>query len=172
LHVTGRDVEERELALRFDAALGTWALLGDAQEWAMSDTRRRIVEALRESPAMRPKEIADAIGADHAVVKHLVRRMVNARQLTTDGKGHYMYPVHSVHSVHPQPEYEGGARGEQSERVDDRHREALDRRSDDRQDAQGSFGALAVCGGCGSASFYRAPSGRVLCPGCKGEGAS
>lgn len=33
LCITGRDVEERELALRFNAAAGTWALLGVTCKW-------------------------------------------------------------------------------------------------------------------------------------------
>ncbi len=41
LHITGRDVEEQDLALRFDGGNGTWTLLGDAAEWALSETRRR-----------------------------------------------------------------------------------------------------------------------------------
>jgi hypothetical protein len=35
LHVTGRDVLEQELALRFAAEVGTWTLLGDAAEYAI-----------------------------------------------------------------------------------------------------------------------------------------
>ena len=33
LHVTGRDVEEQELALSFDKDTGRWAILGDADEY-------------------------------------------------------------------------------------------------------------------------------------------
>ena len=101
LHVVGRDIEEQELALNFDAHIGTWALLGDAEEWRMSETRRQIIEAIREADqALRPKQIADEAEADYGVVKHLVRRMVDDGQLITDGKGFYSLPLHSIHHVH------------------------------------------------------------------------
>jgi RecA-family ATPase len=120
LQVTGRDVEEQELALRFASEAGTWALLGDAREWAMSETRRKILEALRGAPAMKPKQIADEIDADHGVVKHLVRRMVDDGQLDTDGNGYYMAPSTAFTSfTHSPKEGDRGSsseRGEQSER--------------------------------------------------------
>jgi hypothetical protein len=101
LHATGRDIEERELALNFDAQIGTWALLGDAEEWRMSETRRQIIEAIREADqALRPKQIAEEAEADYGVVKHLVRRMVDDGQLITDGKGFYSLLLHSIHHVH------------------------------------------------------------------------
>jgi Bifunctional DNA primase/polymerase, N-terminal/AAA domain/Primase C terminal 1 (PriCT-1) len=56
LHITGRDVEERELALRFAAEVGTWELLGDAEEHDLSKTRgegRRREDALGGARACR-----------------------------------------------------------------------------------------------------------------------
>jgi len=96
LHVTGRDVEEQELALRWQSDIGTWSLLGDASEWRMSETRRQILEAIRHaSQPLKPKQIADEADADYGVVKHLVRKMVDDNQLATDGKGsYYLEPVH------------------------------------------------------------------------------
>jgi hypothetical protein len=43
LLVTGRDVEERELAMSFSAHVGTWTLLGKACEWSMSESRRKVL---------------------------------------------------------------------------------------------------------------------------------
>lgn len=118
LYVTGRDIEEAEYALSFDATRGTWTLLGDADEWSMSSERRAIVDAVRAAGALKPKELAEASGVDYGVVKHLVRRMVDADQLDTDGAGTYLPPaVHPVHPIHPdelQSEH-----GEQSERGDE-----------------------------------------------------
>jgi hypothetical protein len=107
-HVTGRDVSEQSLALKFEPGLGVWSLLGDAREWAMSESRRKILEALKSEGPMRPKQIADETGVDHDVVKHLVLKMVDEGDLDTDGRG--VYAIHSVHRVHPSP-----AIGEQSE---------------------------------------------------------
>ena len=91
LQVTGRDVEEQELALKFDPTLGTWNLLGDAREWAVHESRRKILEAVRDARRpIGPKEKAEESEVDYAVVKHLVRRMEADNQLSGDGKGAYL----------------------------------------------------------------------------------
>lgn len=94
--ITGRDVEEADHPLAFDSKIGTWTLLdGPASDYEVSDERRRIIAAVRETPGLSPKAIADASGVKHDVVKHLVRTMVDAGQLETDGAGHYSEPPHS-----------------------------------------------------------------------------
>lgn len=108
LKVTGRDVEEAEHALDFDAHRGTWKLLdGPASDYTLSTERRAIVAAVRDTPGITPKAIADAAGVKYDVVRQLVRKMVDDGQLDTDGGGHYLpvndpplLLVHSIHSVH------------------------------------------------------------------------
>lgn len=91
--VTGRDVEERELALDFDAATGTWLLLdGPAVMHDVGDTRRALLEALAGSEPMTPAELAKATGLDHDLVRQTVRRMDADGQLATAGKGRYRDP--------------------------------------------------------------------------------
>jgi hypothetical protein len=99
LKVTGRDIEEAEYALNFAADIGTWQLLdGPASDYEQSDERRRILNAVRECHGIGPKAIADVSGVKYDVVKHLVRKMIDADQLDTDGSGRY-FPVHrSLHS--------------------------------------------------------------------------
>ena len=46
LHITGRDVQEQELALRFAADAGTWELLGLAAEHDLHETRKTILETV------------------------------------------------------------------------------------------------------------------------------
>lgn len=100
LRVTGRDVEEAEYALTFDASLGAWSLLdGPAAHWMVSDERRRILEAVTTTEGLGPKAIAEASGVSYDVVRHLVRKLVDEGLLDTDGNGHY-FPLHSVHTVH------------------------------------------------------------------------
>jgi hypothetical protein len=91
LKVTGRDVDETAHALRFGADLGTWQRLpGPAEDYLLGDTRAAILAAVRETPGARPRQIADATGLDHDLVRQNVRRMANAGQLDTDGNGHYL----------------------------------------------------------------------------------
>jgi hypothetical protein len=91
LKVTGRDVQEAEYALELDVSAGKWTMLdAPAGEVGLSDARQQILAVLREADAaLTPKEIARRSGVTYDVVRRLVRRMAEARQLATDGGGHY-----------------------------------------------------------------------------------
>jgi RecA-family ATPase len=100
LHATGRDIEEQELALRFHADEGHWALLGEAREYAMSSERRAILTHLQEvGTARTPKEIADALKGKRGSIRHLVRKMHDEGLLQSDRTGTY-----TVHTIHNTPE--------------------------------------------------------------------
>jgi predicted transcriptional regulator len=90
LSVTGRDVEEQELALSMDPRTMRWASRGDAADFRMSHERRQIVETLIAlgRPAA-PKEIAELVGRQrHAVNKSLLL-MVSQGQLEWLAGGKY-----------------------------------------------------------------------------------
>jgi hypothetical protein len=94
LHLTGRDVTEQELALRFDRITGGWTLLGDAKEFALGETRRVILEALRAHGSLTPKQASDVTGLEHELCKKTLQRMFGDRQVTAT-KGTYT-PVPAV----------------------------------------------------------------------------
>jgi hypothetical protein len=77
LHVTGREIEEEaELALRWDADLASWTLVGDAEEYRRSKEQGEILKVLRESPEwMAPKEVAEILGKNASTVRTLLRKM-------------------------------------------------------------------------------------------------
>lgn len=90
LHLTGRDVEEAEHALKFTAAIGTWELLeGSALEHTLSGTRAAIYGWLQANGSATPKQLADALGLEWATVRQTCGRMIDAGQLDTDGNGLY-----------------------------------------------------------------------------------
>jgi hypothetical protein len=91
LHVTGREIEEEaELALRWDADLASWTLVGDAEEYRVSQERQDIVRVLVEAgEPMTPKEVAEFLDKSANTVKYLMWRMSKDGQLTTVGKGRY-----------------------------------------------------------------------------------
>lgn len=94
LHITGRDVQEDKRALSWEADLGAWKLLdGPAEDYALHDTRRTVLQLLREQDGLTPKAIADTLALDYELVKKTVQRMVTDQQLDTDGAGHYFPPV-------------------------------------------------------------------------------
>jgi hypothetical protein len=59
LHVTGRDIETQEIAMKFED--GIWSVIGTAQEVALSEERRSVLNLLAENGAMSPKTIAECL---------------------------------------------------------------------------------------------------------------
>jgi hypothetical protein len=100
LHITGRDVEEATYALKFVADTGAWQLLeGPAAEHVLADTRAAILATVRQTPGIRPRQLANAAHLEYELVKKTMQRMVDAGQLDTDGNGHYFLPVPTVPGV-------------------------------------------------------------------------
>jgi hypothetical protein len=116
LHVTGRDVDENEYALSFNAELGAWQMLdGPAEDHQVGETRATILRFLRATPGSTPKTIADGVGLAYANVKRTCQRMLADGQLAADTGGRYRVPgVPPVPGV-PQPalssENEGDSTG-------------------------------------------------------------
>ncbi|NGO09291.1 AAA family ATPase [Streptomyces sp. HC44] len=93
LHVTGRDVDEAEYALSFQAASGAWHLLdGPVSDHTVGDTRAAILRHVRANPGAKPKDIAgDLPQVDIDTIRRTCSRMAADGQLTRDGSGRY-YP--------------------------------------------------------------------------------
>lgn len=77
LHVAGKDVEEeREHALTWDANLTNWTLVGDAQDFRMSDQRREIRAAmLGLSRPVTTAEVANKVDKDYQATRYLMVKM-------------------------------------------------------------------------------------------------
>jgi hypothetical protein len=101
LFVDGRDVEEPgEYALRWDAQLTAWQLLGDAEEYRIGETRAKILRALADAApdAMSPTDIAIEVNESIDNVKQTLRRMDKDGQIKKVGHGKYCHFSHSVTS--------------------------------------------------------------------------
>jgi hypothetical protein len=100
LHVPGREIEEKtELALRWDADLASWALVGDAEGYRLSNERQQLLRALQNAEAlMSPKEIAEAADKTVGSVKVLLGEMVKAGQVTNPTYGKYGLPSPNPYS--------------------------------------------------------------------------
>ncbi|WP_255954612.1 AAA family ATPase [Streptomyces odontomachi] len=89
LHVTGRDVDEAEYALRFYAEAGAWQLLeGPATDHTLNDTRATILRYVRAHPGAKPKQIADDTGLASDLVRQTCARMANDVQLIRKDGGY------------------------------------------------------------------------------------
>jgi RecA-family ATPase len=90
LHVAGRDVEARELALEFNSYDGSWKLLGDAEKYRTTAQRRAIIDYLAEAgEPKRTSEIAKALGKNHSTTRGLCSKMLKDRQLVQPERGLY-----------------------------------------------------------------------------------
>ena len=89
LAVTGRDVEERELALTRDPNIG-WVLLGDAAQYRLSEERSEVLRVLREAGRpLTPTEAAPLLRKTPNTAKYLLWQMSRDGQLRVDGHGRY-----------------------------------------------------------------------------------
>ena len=92
LAIDGRDVEEpTELALRWDADIASWSLMGDAEEFRMSEERRGIVDLLRRvGEPLGPKDIAQVLGRNYGAVRVMLSEMVKDGLLASPSRGKYI----------------------------------------------------------------------------------
>jgi hypothetical protein len=104
LVVDGRDIEEpSELALRWDAEIASWSLMGDAEEYRKSEERRRILELLeRFDEPMWPKEIAEALGKNRSTTRVLLANMKQDGQVEDTGRGYTAAHDHKQDKQHKQ----------------------------------------------------------------------
>lgn len=99
LHVDGRDIENpTELALKFDQNAATWAIVGDAKEYRLSEQRRAIIRVLETADEhLSPKEITEILNAkgvniSYGAVRELLSQMVKDGQVKNQGRGQYVLP--------------------------------------------------------------------------------
>ena len=94
LHVDGRDIERpAELALKFDGEAATWAIVGDAEEYRMSEGRRAILRVLENADEpLSPRDIADMTEANPGATREMLSQMVRAGQVKNLGRGAYVLP--------------------------------------------------------------------------------
>lgn len=96
LNVTGRDIEERELALSFTHE-ALWVALGPAADVRMSQERREVLEVLRSwDAAMKPTQIAKELGKNPVTVRRLLQMMKSEGQVHTGPKSGSFLPGPSV----------------------------------------------------------------------------
>jgi hypothetical protein len=104
LVVDGRDIEEpAELALRWDAEIATWSLLGDAEEYRQSEERRKIIELLtRMGEPMSPKDISEALKKNRSTTRVLLANMKQDGQVQDTGQGYTVAHEHKQAKQHKQ----------------------------------------------------------------------
>lgn len=89
----GRDIEEFEMAVRFDKEECRWRVMGDMAEVAVSEARAKIMRHMQEAGwFLTPGEIAAQTGLRRNVVDQQLFKMVKAGQIVRAGRGRYGLP--------------------------------------------------------------------------------
>jgi AAA domain len=78
LHITGRDIEESDLALRFDPQYGLWQIHGDAATVLQSRESQSIIDLLTRTGPQRPVEIAALLKEKQPTIRSRLMRMADA----------------------------------------------------------------------------------------------
>lgn len=89
LYVRGRDVNEVNVAIQFNAETGKWLKLGKADDWRVSEARRAIVKALMGGDRMTPKELAMATGKKANSIHFLLHKMKKDGEVHQGADGKY-----------------------------------------------------------------------------------
>ena len=98
--VTGRDVADAKLAVRFDEM--TWTLAPEALAEA-SFQRTEVYRAIEELGPAWPKRIADRLGLERSNVQHRIERLVDDGAVMRTARGYAVaglsiVPLHPSHS--------------------------------------------------------------------------
>ncbi|MBV9468644.1 MAG: helix-turn-helix domain-containing protein, partial [Abitibacteriaceae bacterium] len=91
LFMRGRDVEQREIALRWSPEVGSWTTLGEVESHRQSQQRRQILELLREADGpLSPQEIAAMLHHDYGNVRRLLFSLFHAGEVRKAARGQYV----------------------------------------------------------------------------------
>jgi hypothetical protein len=91
--VRGRDVEEKETAVVFNA--GAWSILGEAAAVRRSVTRNVTLDAIKcNGQPMTPAEIASATGETSNKVRQILFRMAKAGEVYKIQGRYWVDPVY------------------------------------------------------------------------------
>ena len=78
LKITGRDVEEKELALRWDTLTWSWQLVGNVYDVQLTERRQEVLAALQQLGQATLTAISKAVGQDKSNTNHRLQDMANA----------------------------------------------------------------------------------------------
>ncbi len=94
LAMTGRDIEEQTLSVKFDPATFCWTSLGKDDDKAGGDLQKKIIAFLRGIPHAFTKDIAAATGSSEDSCRKSLHRLLHDGVVRKHGNG-WAYPVES-----------------------------------------------------------------------------
>lgn len=104
MHITGRDIEEQNLEMKFDSDICTWTIQGEAVQRQRTPERQAIVDLLHEQRRpMSPREINDHLGKDGDSIRQLLGKLEKAGVVERKEYGKYTIPSHTTTTNHNKP---------------------------------------------------------------------
>jgi len=90
LEITGREMEEQTLGLRFQTGepFG-WRLIGEGAEVGMSEARQEIVELLKDEAPLSPARIAGMLKKNAVTIRRLLQKLAGADVVKKNKSGKY-----------------------------------------------------------------------------------
>jgi hypothetical protein len=92
LHVRGRDIEDKELALSFDKATCRWSVQGAAADVRRSSERKRVLMALENGPLGVKEIVLAAELKSRNAADQLIFKMVKDGEIVRSDRGQYALP--------------------------------------------------------------------------------
>jgi hypothetical protein len=89
IKITGRDIGDIEKALKFHPDLGSWEILGEAQEFASSTGRQDILLILKEAGPKTPAQLANILDRKPGTIRFLIMKMKESGQIIRNENGEY-----------------------------------------------------------------------------------
>ena len=97
LYITGRDVEEQELAMTFKKEEDcTWNITGCVAERQVSQARQEILDLLEQNGTMTPIEIAKTLEKPRGAIRTLLYRMAQDDMVIKQANGQYILPAFTL----------------------------------------------------------------------------
>ncbi|MDK2011877.1 MULTISPECIES: AAA family ATPase [unclassified Deinococcus] len=88
LSMTGRDIEEKELAVRFDVQAYRWMTVDEVAEPALSGARQQVLDAVLAGH-QATADIVRAVGKPRTAVANLLTALIRDGVLVRTSAGHY-----------------------------------------------------------------------------------
>ncbi len=89
LRVTGRDIDEREIAVEFDSTTCVWQLASDLRQVAATEAESDIFRALKELKEAHAGPIADYLGKSRPAVIRVLSRLEARGRVVSRKEGRY-----------------------------------------------------------------------------------
>lgn len=91
LYIVGRDIDQQNLALAWGKEFPSWTLLGNADDYALSEQRQQVKDLLRSADGpLSPSNIATALDLPLPNVNKLLKRMLSNSDIRKIDRGKYV----------------------------------------------------------------------------------